>query len=492
MKIGFDNEKYLKIQKEKILERIKMFDNKLYLEFGGKIFDDLHASRVLPGFKPDSKIQLLKTLKDDLEIIFCISAKDIERHKIRADHGITYDMDLLRIIDKLSKLGLTVSSVVITQFTGQASANTFKNKLERLNIKTYIHTYTKGYPTDVDVIVSDEGYGANPYIETTKPLVVVSAPGPGSGKLATCLSQLYHEYKRNVKAGYAKFETFPVWDLSLKHPVNVAYEAATADLKDVNMIDAFHLDAYGITAVNYNRDLEVFPVLKNILYKITGEIIYKSPTDMGVNMIGKCIIDDEVVQEASKQEIIRRYYHSLCDYKKGLLDLEVSQRIKVLMDELNISLDDRKVVKAAVEKAKEKDTHVIAIQLEDGKIITGKTSKIMSCSSSMIINSIKYLAHIDDEIHLIAPVILNPIIKLKKDIYENSGVLSLHDVLIALSICAATNPMVEKALSKIKELQFLDAHSTCMLPNSDLDILRKLKINVTSEPTYGTNNLYKK
>lgn len=492
MKIGFDNEKYLKIQSEKILERIKKFNNKLYLEFGGKIFDDLHASRVLPGFKPDSKIQLLKTLKDDLEIIFCISAKDIEQHKIRADHGITYDMDLLRIIDKLRELDLTVSSVVITQFTGQASADTFRKKLERLNIKTYIHTYTKGYPTDVDVIVSDEGYGANPYIETTKPLVVVAAPGPGSGKLATCLSQLYHEYKRDVKAGYAKFETFPVWNLPLKHPVNIAYEAATADLKDVNMIDSFHLDEYNITSVNYNRDLEVFPVLKNILYKITGEYIYKSPTDMGVNMIGYCITDDEIVKKAANQEIIRRYYHSLCDYKKGLIDLDISQRIKILMDELNITTDDRRVVTPALNKSKEKGCHIIAIELDDGTIITGKSSNIMSCSSSMIINSIKHLAKIDDGIHLISPVILEPILKLKKEVYENDEVLNLNDVLIALSICAATNPVVEKALAKIKELKYLDAHSTCILPNNDLNILRKLKINVTSEPEYSSNELYKK
>ncbi|MBQ7140573.1 MAG: DUF1846 domain-containing protein [Bacilli bacterium] len=485
MKKGFDNKKYLEIQSEKILERIKMFDNKLYLEFGGKIFDDFHAARVLPGFEPDSKIQLLRTLKDDLEIIFCISAKDIEKNKIRADHGITYDMELLRLIDSLRKLDLTVSSVVITQFSGQPSAQTFKNKLERLDIKTYIHTYTKGYPTDVDVIVSDEGYGANPYIETTKPLVVVAAPGPCSGKLATCLSQLYHEHKRNIKAGYAKFETFPVWSLPLKHPVNVAYEAATADLKDVNMIDSFHLTEYGITAVNYNRDLEVFPVLKNILYKITGEYIYKSPTDMGVNMIGSCIIDDNIVCEASKQEIIRRYYNSLCDYKKGELELDASQRIKVLMDELSIKTSDRKVVEPTLNKLIEKKTNVISIEI-NGDIISGKDSKIMSCSASMIINTIKKLAKIDDEIHLISPIVLEPMLKLKREIYKNDDVLSLHDVLTALSICAATNPTVEITLSKIKNLENCDAHASCILPDEDLKILKKLKINVTSEPVFNT------
>ena len=485
MKKGFDNKKYLEIQSEKILERIKMFDNKLYLEFGGKIFDDFHAARVLPGFEPDSKIQLLRTLKDDLEIIFCISAKDIENNKIRADHGITYDMELLRLIDSLRKLDLTVSSVVITQFSGQSSAQTFKNKLERLDIKTYIHTYTKGYPTDIDIIVSDEGYGANPYIETSKPLVVVAAPGPCSGKLATCLSQLYHEHKRNVKAGYAKFETFPVWSLPLKHPVNVAYEAATADLKDVNMIDSFHLTEYGITAVNYNRDLEVYPVLKNILYKITGKYIYKSPTDMGVNMIGSCIIDDNLVCEAAKQEIIRRYYNSLCDYKKGELDLDASQRIKVLMDELSIKVTDRKVIEPTLNKLIDKRTNVISIEI-DGEIISGKHSDIMSCSSSMIINSIKKLAKIDDKIHLISPVILEPMLRLKREIYKNNDVLSLHDVLTALSICAVTNPTVEMALSKIKLLENCDAHASSMLPDEDLKILKKLKINVTSEPVFNT------
>ena len=491
MKLGFDNKKYLKLQSEKILERIKMFDNKLYLEFGGKIFDDYHAERVLPGFHADSKIQLLKTLKDDLEIIFCISAKDIESNKIRADYGISYDMDLIRLIGKLSDIGLNVSNVVITQYNGQGAADIFKNKLERMGIKCYIHTFTKGYPTDVDLIVSDEGYGANPYIETTKPLVVVAAPGPCSGKLATCLSQLYHEYKRNVKAGYAKFETFPVWSLPLKHPVNVAYEAATADLKDVNMIDNFHLEKYGITAVNYNRDLEVFPVLKNILYKITGKNIYYSPTDMGVNCIGECIKDDNVIKEAARQEIIRRYYNSLCEYKNGLIELSVSQRIKVLMDELQIDINERKVVSEALKKEKEKNQNVIAIELPNKKIVTGKSTNLMSCSASMIINAIKVLAKIKDDIHLISPNVLEPMLKMKKNIYNSDKNLNLHDVLTALSICAATNPTVELALSKLDKLKGVDAHATCMIPKDDITILKKLKINITCEPVFFSKDIKK-
>lgn len=486
MDLGFNNDLYLKKQSEEILNRTKMFDNKLYLEFGGKIFDDFHAERVLPGFHSDSKIQLLMTMKNDLEIIFCISAKDIEKKKIRADYGISYDKDLLRLIDKLKELSLNVSSVVITQYSEQNSADIFKKRLETLGINVYIHTFTKGYPTDIDVIVSDEGYGANPYIKTSKPLVVVAAPGPCSGKLATCLSQLYHEHKRNIKAGYAKLETFPVWNLPLKHPVNVAYEAATADLGDVNMIDSFHLEEYGVTAVNYNRDLEVFPILKNILYKITGEYIYKSPTDMGVNAIGECITDDEVIKNSAKQEIIRRYYNSLCDYKNGIVELEVPQRIKVLMDEQNINIKDRKVIEKANKKKEEKNAHVIALKLNDGKIITGKSSKLMSCSASVIINSLKYLSKISDDIHLISPDILEPMLNIKNKIYKEEKELNLHDVLTALSICAATNKTVEKALSKIENLCMTDAHATYMIPKDDIDILKKLKINITCEPIFDS------
>jgi len=486
MKIGFDNKKYLKIQSEKIMERIKMFDNKLYLEFGGKIFDDYHAERVLPGFKADSKIELLKTLKDDLEIIFCISAKDIENNKIRADHGISYDMELLRLIEKLSELDLYVSNVVITQYSGQHSVDVYKNKLDRMGIKSYIHTFTKGYPTDVDVIVSEEGYGVNPYIETTKPLVIVAAPGPCSGKLATCLSQLYHEHKKGIKAGYAKFETFPVWSLPLKHPANVAYEAATADLKDVNMIDNFHLEKYGIKAVNYNRDLEVYPVLKNILHKITGINLYHSPTDMGVNCIGECIKNNKVIESAARKEIIRRYYNSLCDHKNGIVDICVPNRIKILIDELNIDVNEISVIAESLKSKKSKKQNVIAIEIPNKKIITGKSTDLMTCSAAMIINSIKSLANIKDDIHLISPNIIEPMLKMKKQIYNSNKKLNLNDVLTALSICEATNPIVSDALSNIHKLKGLDAHATCMIPKEDIDILKKLKINVTCEPEFYT------
>ena len=419
MKKGFDNDLYLKVQSERIKERLKKFDNKLYLEFGGKLFDDYHAMRVLPGFESDSKIRMLLELKDICEIVFCINAGDIERNKIRADYGITYDMDVLRLIDQLKSLGLQVNSVVITLYKGQPRAESFKKKLEARGMKAYIHTPTKGYPTDVETIVSEEGYGKNPYIETTKPLVVMTAPGPCSGKLATCLSQLYHEYKRGVQAGYAKFETFPVWNLPLKHPVNIAYEAATADLKDVNMIDYFHLEKYGIRSVNYNRDLEVFPVLKDILLKITGEEIYSSPTDMGVNMIGKCIIDDQVVQEAAKAEIIRRYYQALCDCKTGNGDTETAERIKVLMNELDLKESNRTVVKAALDKAAKEKRHVISLELPNGKIITGKQTDLLNPASSLLINAMKELTHIPDEIDLLSPSVLEPIQKFKSKTKEH-------------------------------------------------------------------------
>lgn len=489
MKKGFDNKLYVKLQSEKIKERIQKFD-KLYLEFGGKLFDDYHAARVLPGFELDSKINMLLELKEQAEIIFCINADDIERNKIRADYGITYDMDLLRLIDSMKELGLTVNSVVITLYKGQNGALNFKKKLERRNIKTYIHTPTKGYPTDVDVIVSEEGYGANPYIETEKPLVVVTAPGPCSGKLATCLSQLYHEHKRGIKAGYAKFETFPVWDLPLKHPVNIAYEAATADLKDVNMIDNFHLEKYGILAVNYNRDLQVFPVLKNILNKITGEDIYYSPTDMGVNMIGSCIINNEAVEKAASDEIIRRYYKAMTDYRLGLVDEETPKRIKVLMNELKISDKDRPVIKACLNKAKEKDTHVVALELPSGKIITGKQTELLSPVSSVILNAIKELTKIPDEVYLLAPNVLEPILKLKGNDQIHNYYLNLQEVLIALSICSVTNPIIDKALQNLQKLRHCEAHASYIVTNGDLNILRNLKINLTCEPEFYSNHLY--
>jgi len=487
MKKGFDNELYVKLQIQTIKERIKMFNNKLYLEFGGKLFDDHHAKRVLPGFELNSKIRLLEELKDQCEIIFCINAKDIEK-KIRADYGISYDMEVIRLINIMRKLGISVNSVVITLFKGQTSVNRFKEKLESMNVKTYIHTPTKGYPTDVDVIVSDEGYGANPYIETTKPLVIVNAPGPSSGKLATCLSQLYHEHKRGIKAGYAKFETFPVWSLPLKHPVNVAYEAATADLNDRNMIDSFHLEAYGIKAINYNRDLEVFPVLKNILNKISGEDIYKSPTDMGVNSIGSCIIDDEVVQIAAKKEILRRYYKALVDTKTNDSDEEIPKRIKLLINELKIDKSILKVIEESINKEKNSNSKAMAMELDNGKIITGKQTKLLSPAASLILNSIKYLTDIPDEIDLLSPSVLKPILKLKKESLNNITTLNLNDVLIALSICSTTNPMAAKALKNLKKLKNCDCHATYIVEKADLEALRSLLINLTCEPVF--NNIF--
>ena len=490
MKKGFNNKKYVEVQSKRIKEKINEFD-KLYLEFGGKLFDDYHASRVLPGFEPDSKIKMLLELKDITEIIMCINAKDIERKKIRADYGITYDMEVLRLIDEFQNLGLSINSVVITLYTGKESSKKFINQLEKRNIKTYVHTPTKGYPTDVDVIVSDEGYGANPYIETTKKLVVVTAPGPSSGKLATCLSQLYHEYKRGVKAGYAKFETFPVWNLPLKHPVNVAYEAATADLKDVNMIDSFHLEKYGVTAVNYNRDLEVFPILKAILHKITGKDIYYSPTDMGVNMIGYCIDDDAVVCEASRQEIIRRYYKALCDYKTGTGEEYISERIKLLMNELEIdSLKERPVINVAREKSNALDLPVIALELADGKIVTGKKTEFLSPASSLILNAIKELTNIPDDVDLLSKSILEPILKLKPLSNHASKSLNLEEVLIALSICSVTNPVIEEALNNLRKLSGLEAHASFMVYNGDLNTLKRLNINLTCDPVFYSNNLF--
>ena len=482
-KIGFDNELYVKLQIENIKQRIKMFDNKLYLEFGGKLFDDHHAKRVLPGFKLDAKIKLLEELKDSLEIIFCINAKDIEK-KIRADHGISYDMEVIRLIKIFKKLGISVNSVVITLYKGQTTVDRFREKLDNMGVKTYIHTPTKGYPTDVDVIVSDEGYGANPYIETTKPLVIVNAPGPCSGKLATCLSQLYHEHKKGIKAGYAKFETFPVWSLPLKHPVNVAYEAATADLKDMNMIDSFHLEEYGISAVNYNRDLEVFPVVKNILHKITNEDIYKSPTDMGVNSIGKCITDDNIVKIAAKKEIMRRYYKALVDTKLGKGDDDTPKRIKLLINELEIDESILKVISKAKEKERKCKKKAIAIEIQEGKIITGRETMLLTPASSVILNCIKYLTDIPDEIDLLSPSVLTPILNLKKETLNNDNKLNLNDVLIALSICSATNPIVEKAIKNLKKLKNVDAHATYIVDQTDLDALRSLLINLTCEPIF--------
>ena len=485
MRIGFDNEKYIKLQSEEILKRVEMFDNKLYLELGGKLFDDYHASRVLPGFKYDAKIEVLKSLKDKLEILICINSSDIEKNKINSNVNLPYDLDVIRLINVLRNLGFMVNNVVITLYNGQPSADKFRKKLERMNIKTYVHTYTKGYPTDIDTIVSDEGYGANPYIETTRPIVVVAAPGPGSGKLGTSLSQLYHEYKNGIKSGYAKYETFPVWNIPLKHPVNVAYEAATADLKDVNMIDYYHLEKHGETAVNYNRDLEVFPVLKRIINKITGEDLYSSPTDMGVNMVGFAITDNEVVEDACRQEIIRRYYKSLTDYKNGVVDEDIPKRIKLLFDEVNASIEDRKVVSKALKKSNKEKVPALAIELNKNKIITGKNTDIMTSAAACVINCLKVMSKIDDDIKLLAPQVLLPMLELKRNIYNNKkALLNLEDVLLGLSICSSTNPLLEKILPNLEKLKGLEAHSSHFMLKEDEALLRKLGVNTTTEPNF--------
>ena len=482
MNKGFDSELYLKIQSEKIEERINMFD-KLYLEFGGKIFDDFHAARVLPGFESNAKIKLLERLKDISEVIFCINANDIEKNKIRADYGISYELELIRLIENLQTLGISINSVVITLYKGQSSVEHLINLLKARNVKSYIHKPTKGYPNDVELIVSEEGYGKNPYIKTTKKLVVVTAPGPNSGKLGTCLSQLYHENKNGVNAGYAKFETFPVWNLNLMHPVNIAYEAATADLEDVNMIDSFHLEAYGINAVNYNRDISTFPILKNILTKITGKEIYKSPTDMGVNMIKQCIINDEIVRKAAEGEIIRRYYTALCDNKKGICSTGTVERLEILMNKLNLKFTDRKVISVALEKQQKENLNIVAIELPNGKMITGKESKLLSAASAAIINVLKEITGIPDEVYLLSPTILERIFKTKQHTsYRTSYSLNVQEVLIALSICASTNPIIEKMIDKLKELRGCEAHSTYIIEQSEMNVIKNLGINLTCEP----------
>lgn len=488
---GFDNAKYIEKQTEKILERINTFNNKLYLEFGGKLFDDYHASRVLPGFAPDAKVTLLKALKDKLEIIFVISAGDIERNKIRADFGITYGMDVLRLMDNLRRLGIYINSIVITQYKGQAQADVFRKKLEMRGEKVYVHTPTKGYPVDVDTIVSDEGYGANPYIETTRPLVVVTAPGPGSGKLATCLSQLYHEYKRGIKAGYAKFETFPIWNLPLKHPVNVAYEAATVDIGDFNIIDPFHLEAYNTTTVNYNRDVEVFPVVKTILEKIMGEELYRSPTDMGVNMAGYCISNDEEVRNAAKQEIIRRYFKINCDYKQGLVSKDAAQRATMLMNELKIVPTDRAVVAPARAKAELKGVPAMALQTKDGDIVTGRQSEQMQPSASLVLNTLKHLCGLSDDIMLITPAVMDTIMKLKREAMGNARYrLTMEDALIAVSISAANDSTTAKALEKVEELRGLEVHSTVMLSANEENTFRRMKMNVSADAEFASKELF--
>ncbi|MGK0540368.1 DUF1846 domain-containing protein [Propionimicrobium lymphophilum] len=492
--IGFDREKYIKLQTEKILKRRSKFGGKLYLEFGGKLFDDMHASRVLPGFTPDNKIKMLEQVAEDVEIVIVISANDLGNNKVRADLGISYEEDVLRLIDAFRGKGLYVGSVVISHITpDNRDAKTFKRKLERAGIKVYRHFLIKGYPSNVDKIVSDEGYGKNEYIETTRNLVVVTAPGPGSGKMATCLSQIYHDYKRGITSGYAKFETFPIWNLSLNHPVNMAYEAATADLDDVNMIDPYHLAAYGEQVVNYNRDVEIFPVLNRLFEKILGASPYKSPTDMGVNMAGCCISDDRVCQDAAKQEIIRRYYKTLVQERQNLSGSEQSDKIALLMSSLGISGIDRPVVQPALDTQKRTKGPSSAIQLPDGKIITGKTSELLGCCSAMLLDSLKYLAGIDDSVKLLASENIEPIQMLKtQHLGSKNPRLHTDEVLIALAVSANRDDNARRALDQLSGLNGCDAHSTVILGSVDTNILRNLGVQITCEPVYQSKSLYKK
>ena len=493
MKIGFDNNKYLTMQSAHIRERIAQFDNKLYLEFGGKLFDDYHASRVLPGFQPDSKLQMLLQLKDQAEIVVVISAEDIVNNKVRGDYGITYDMDVLRLIDAFQGMGLFVGSVCVTMYTAHPDVENFEAKLNSLGIRTFRHYKIAGYPNDVAHIVSDDGYGKNDYIETQRPLVVITAPGPGSGKMAVCLSQLYHEYKRGVRAGYAKFETFPIWNLPLKHPVNLAYEAATADLNDVNMIDPFHLEAYGVTTVNYNRDIEIFPVLRTIFERIYGECPYKSPTDMGVNMAGFSIVDDEVCREASRQEVIRRYFQAACRVRQGQNAEDEVAKIELLMRTLDIEPERRAVVPAAMAVAERTGKPALAIELPDGQIVTGRTTELFGAASAAVLNALKAIAGIDDEIKLIAPDVIASIQTLKTD-YMKSRNPRLHtdEMLVALAISAASDPNALKAMQALDKLKCCEVHSTVILSSVDDGVFKRLGMRLTCEPVYEKNSLYHK
>ena len=490
-KIGFDNQKYLETQSAHIRERIKQFGGKLYLEFGGKLFDDYHASRVLPGFEPDSKIRMLQQLKDDVEIVVTICACDIEKNKVRGDLGIPYEEDVLRLIDIFRGMDLYVGSVVVTQYNGQSAADAFLKRLGALGVRTYRHYPIAGYPHNIDVIVSEEGYGRNEYIETSRPLVVVTAPGPGSGKMATCLSQLYHENRRGIKAGYAKFETFPIWNLPLKHPVNLAYEAATADLSDVNMIDPFHLEAYGVTTVNYNRDVEVFPVLRTIFESILGECPYKSPTDMGVNMAGNCIIDDEVCREASYMEILRRYYTALTDRLQGKADDELVFKLELLMKQAGITPDIFPAVAASLKREQETGAPAGAMVLPDGQVITGRTSDLLGASASLLLNALKRLGGINQSLDLISTQVLEPICKLKtQSLGHKNPRLHSDEVLIALCVSALTNPIAALAQEQIPKLKGCDAHFTVVLSDVDEKLYRRLGMHVSNEPKYERQRLY--
>ncbi len=490
-RIGFDNGKYLQLQSEHIQERIKKFGGKLYLEFGGKLFDDYHAARVLPGFAPDSKIKMLARLKDQAEIVIVINASDIEKNKIRGDLGITYDLDVLRLIDAFRGFGLYVGSVVLTCYAGQSSADAFSNKLQALGVPVYKHYPIAGYPSNLKMIVSDEGYGKNEYIKTSRNLVVVTAPGPGSGKMATCLSQLYHEHKRGIEAGYAKFETFPIWNLALKNSVNLAYEAATADLNDVNMIDPFHLEAYGETAVNYNRDVEIFPVVKACMERMLGSCPYKSPTDMGVNMAGNCIFDEEAVKQAADNEIIRRYYDAQCRKSKGESDESETMKIELLMEQAGINIADRTVIAAANSRAEETGAPAAAIELTDGRIITGKTTSLLGASSALLLNALKALAGIPKEVRLIPQNVIEPVQNLKVNALGNHNPrLHTDEILIALCISAVTDENAKKAMDCLSKLQHCEAHSSVMLSAVDTNVFKKLGVNLTSEPKYQTKKLY--
>ena len=491
MRIGFDHDKYTAMQSEHIRERINAFGGKLYLELGGKLFDDYHASRVLPGFRPDSKVSMLLNLKDQAELVIAINADDIEKSKVRGDLGITYDADVLRLIDAFRSIGLYVGSVVMTRWQEQHAAVNFKKRLESLGIRVYRHFPIEGYPYDVKHIVSEEGFGRNEYVETSRPLVLVTAPGPGSGKMATCLSQLYQEQQRGIKAGYAKFETFPIWNLPLKHPVNVAYEAATADLDDVNMIDPFHLEAYGETTVNYNRDIEIFPVLNALFEYIYGTSPYKSPTDMGVNMVGNCIVDDEVCRQAARQEIIRRYYAARCLLRQGKAEMSEVERLQLLLQRMGLSDDDRPVIASARARAEETGSPALAIQLPDGRIITGKTSDLLGPSAAVVINAVKALGGIEKKLHLISPSVIEPIQTLKcRYLGNHNPRLHSDEILLALSICAATDETAALAMAQLKKLEGCEAHSTVILSPVDENIFRRLKINLTCDPHYQSHKLY--
>lgn len=488
---GFDNDKYLEMQSQHIAKRIARFGGKLYLEFGGKLFDDFHASRVLPGFAPDSKIRMLARLKDEAEVVIAINAADIEKNKVRGDIGITYDLDVLRLIDAFRGFGLYVGSVVLTRYTGQAAADAFEHRLKRLGVPVYKHYPIEGYPSNLKLIVSDDGFGKNDYIQTTRSLVVVTAPGPGSGKMATCLSQLYHEHKRGVKAGYAKFETFPIWNLPLKDPVNLAYEAATADLNDVNMIDPFHLEAYGKTTVNYNRDVEVFPVVRACMERILGECPYQSPTDMGVNMAGNCIFNETAVHEASKNEIVRRYYEAMCKRSRGEGDDDEVTKVQLLMEQAGIEVGFRKVIQAAVERAAQTEAPAAALELPDGRIVTGKTTSLLGASAALLLNSLKLLAGIKKKVHLIPQNVIEPVQALKVNGLGNHNPrLHTDEVLIALCISAVTDQNAAAAMAQLPKLRNCEAHSSVMLSSVDAATFKKLGVQLTCEPRYQTKKLY--